>query len=47
MATTFQVEVYWFVTPCSVVVGYSVSEVHATIFKITSLRPEDGGNMDL
>jgi hypothetical protein len=31
-AVMFQVEVFWFVTPCSVVVEYSVSGVHAASF---------------
>jgi len=33
--TKFQVEVFWVVTPCSVVVDTSVSEVHAaSIFRV-------------
>jgi hypothetical protein len=35
-AVMFQVEVSWVVTPCSVVVGTNVSEVHAaSIFTLT------------
>jgi len=55
----FQVDVFWAVTPCSVVVGYQLfSEVHAaSIFRAKwpgchfipcrSLHPEDGGSMGL
>jgi len=36
MAVMFQVEVFWFVTPCNIVVGYFLH-----------LNPEDGSSMDL
>jgi hypothetical protein len=29
MAAKFKIKVFWFVMPCSVVVGISISEVHA------------------
>jgi hypothetical protein len=35
MAVMFQVEVFWVVTLCSIVVGYCISEVHAaSIFRV-------------
>jgi hypothetical protein len=39
-AVMFQVEVFWTETPCSVVAGYNVSEVHAaSIFRVKRSRP--------
>jgi hypothetical protein len=42
----FQVQFFWVVTPCSVVVGTNVSEVcAAAIFRVK--WSNDGGSMDL
>jgi hypothetical protein len=42
----FQVDVFWVVKPCNVVVGYQLSEVHAAaIFRV--IDADDGSSMDL
>jgi len=45
-AVMFQVEVFWVVTPCNVVVGYQRSEVHAA-YIFQGLHLEDERSMDL
>jgi hypothetical protein len=49
-AVIFQVEVFWVVTPCSVVVRYHYFRGPRFLHfqsEVTSLHPEDGGSMDL